>query len=431
MRALATILLAAVLSTAICARAADNGIADKPYMGWSSWSSLRKDFDEGKIVAEADVMADKLKKYGYTYIDLDAGWHNDQDFDENGRRLPDATKFPHGIKWLADYVHSKGLKFGLYVEPGMPIVAYNKNGIIAGTNIHIADITDATQNGNTLRKNFYKIDFTKSGSSEWVDSSAELIASWGVDFIKCDFVGPSTLRSEDTRDDVKHWYAALQKQHPIWFELSNNLRLEDVEFYRQYSNGWRIDNDVEAYRNTKGLTDWPHILRRFKDVPKWAAFAGKGGWNDLDSLELGPGDKTGLTPDERRTAMTLWCISCAPLFLGTDLTQLTDEDLPIITNSEAIAIDQAGEIATPISQDTPQQVWRVKNQDGSYTVALFNLADAKASVGVKWTVLQVAGTASVRDLWQHKDLGNVDTGFSVELSPHACALLKIIPAQHQ
>src|SRR5262245_41790006 len=119
------------------ARADDNGIANKPYMGWSSWSFYSKGFDEAAIVAQADVMAAKLKKYGYTYINIDAGWHNDKDFDEHGRRLFDAEKFPHGIKWLSDYVHSKGLKFGLYIEPGMPAEAFNQNGAILGTNIRI------------------------------------------------------------------------------------------------------------------------------------------------------------------------------------------------------------------------------------------------------------------------------------------------------
>ena len=166
MRELLTSVVSLALGVLACsaASAADNGVADKPYMGWSSWSCFAKDVDEAKIVAQADAMADKLKKYGYTYINIDAGWHNDKDFDEHGRRLVDAKKFPHGIPWLADYVHGKGLKLGLYVEPGMPIVAYNQNGVILGTNIHIADITDATQSGNTLHKNFYKIDFTKPGA---------------------------------------------------------------------------------------------------------------------------------------------------------------------------------------------------------------------------------------------------------------------------
>ena len=243
--------------------------------------------------------------------------------------------------------------------------------------------------------------------------------------MKFDFVGPSTRKPVDTREDVKQWYEALQKRRPIWFELSNNLRVEDGDFYRQNSNGWRINGDVEIHK-PDALTDWSRIARRFKDLPAWAKFAGKGGWNDLDSLEVGAGEKTGLTLEERRTAMTLWCVSCAPIYLGVDLTKLTDEDWPIITNSEAIAIDQAGVVATPISQETPQQIWRAKNADGSWTVALFNLADKPAAVSVSWKDLGI-GDAQVRDLWGHADLGEMASGYHDDVEPHGCRLLKVTP----
>ena len=422
------LLLVCVVLACMPARGADNGLGDKPYMGWSSWSCFSKKFDEAAIVAQADVMADKLKKYGYTYINIDAGWHNDKDFDEHGRRLPDASKFPHGIKWLADYVHSKGLKFGLYIEPGMPVEAFNKNGTILVTDISIADITDASTMGNTLGKNFYRIDFTRPGAEQWVQSSADLLSSWGVDFIKCDFVGPSTRKPVDTRAEVKLWHAMLQKQRPVWLELSNNLRVEDAEVWRTCSNGWRVGPDVEAHKPNQ-LTDWSRVSRTFAIAPKWAEFAGKGGWNDLDSLEIGNGAKTGLSLEERRTVMTLWCICCAPLYLGTDLTQLIDEDLEIITNTEVIAIDQAGNVARPISQDTAQQVWVAKNADGSFIVALFNINDKQANVSVKWRELAFKGGARVRDLWRHIELGELSDGFGVELDPHACRLLKVTPVE--
>jgi hypothetical protein len=425
-RSLASIFCTLCLVITIRAGAADNGIADMPYMGWSSWSCFQKNFDEQKIIAQVDVMADKLKKYGFTYINIDAGWHNDKDFDEHGRRLPDAKKFPQGIQHLADYVHSKGLKLGLYIEPGMPVEAYNQNGVVLGTDIHIAGFTDATQQANTLDRNFYRIDFKKPGAKQWVDSSADLLTSWGVDFIKCDFVGPNTHKKVDSSEDVKLWYLALQRHRPVWFELSNNLLIENAEFYRQYSNGWRIDNDVEKYRSDT-VTDWPHVLRRFKDAPAWAKFAGKGGWNDLDSLEIGCGAKTGLTFDERRTTMTLWCICCAPLYLGVDLTKLVDEDWPIISNTEAIEIDQAGVAAIPISQETPQQVWRAKNADGSFTVALFNLADEEAPAKVAFSDLGLTGPGKVRDLWEHSDVADSVDQFSTSLQPHACRLLRISP----
>jgi len=407
----------------------DNGLAQKPYMGWSSWSYLKKDkLNEEAVMAQADVMAEKLKKYGYTYINIDAGWHNDKDFDANGRRMCDSSKFPRGMKFIGDYLHSKGLKFGLYIEPGMPVEAYNQNGTILGTNIRVQEITDATQFANTLGKNFYRIDFSKPGAREWLESEAELLASYGVDFIKLDFVGPSSRKSVDTRDEVKLWYTALQKRRPVWFELSNNLRVADAQFWQQCSNGWRIGGDIEAPgKAPKPLTVWSRVVTRFRDAPKWTKFAGKGGWNDLDSIIVGNGEKTGLSLEERRTVMTLWCISCAPLYLGVDLTDLADEDLPIITNTEAITLNQAGVVATPLSQDQPEQVWTAKNADGSYTVALFNLADKPSAVAVNWADIGITGAAQVRDLWSHTDLGDMLDGFSADLESHCCRLLKVTP----
>ena len=127
--------------------------------------------------------------------------------------------------------------------------------------------------------------------------------------------------------------------------------------------------------------------------------------------------------------MTLWCICCAPLYLGPDLTHLIDEDLEIITNTEVIAIDQAGNVARPISQDTPQQVWVAKNADGSFVVALFNLNDKQASVSVKWRELELKGAARVRDLWSHTELGELPEGFTADLVPHACRLLRVTPVE--
>ncbi len=407
-----------------------------PLMGWSSWSStwnsLGQKFNEDYLKAQADAMADKLKSAGYVYINLDDGWA--KGFDEHGRLQPDPKKFPHGIAALADYIHSKGLKLGIYLTPGLRAEAYDANGTVAGTDIHLQSFADPNQTGNTQR-NFpgksYHIDYAKPGAKEYIQSYADLLASWGVDYIKFDFVGPGGGNTKaDTREDVKQWQAALQKTgRPIWLELSNSLSFENVAWWKTYANGWRIEGDVEAYnRNgTPRLTTWTKVAVRFKDAPKWAPYAGPGGWNDLDSLEIGNGDADGLTVDERKTAITLWAISCSPLILGADLTKLDDRDLALLTNAEVIAVDQAGHVATPLSQTTPQQVWQAKNPDGSYTVALFNLGDAPANVSVQWSDLGITGSATARDLWAQKSLGQLDSGYSATLPAHACALLTVRP----
>jgi hypothetical protein len=403
-----------------------------PLLGWSSWSNTwsagGKKLNEDYIKTQADVMAAKLKFSGYTYINLDDGWPHG--FDEHGRLQPDPGKFPDGISGLATYVHSKGLKLGIYLTPGLRAEAWQGNGTVAGTNISLRDIADPAQTGNTQKNSpgkAYHIDFTKPGAKEYIQSYADLLASWGVDYIKMDFVGPGGGNTKaDTREDIRQWQAALKKTgRPIWLELSNSLSIANIDVWKASANGWRIEGDVENYGKDRKLTRWAKVALRFNDAPKWAAFAGPGGWNDLDSVEIGNGDNDGLTLDERQTVMTLWAISCSPIILGADLTKLDDGDLKLLTNPEVLAVQQAGHVATPLDQKSPQQVWRVKNPDGSYTVALFNLDAAPAKLEVKWSDLGLAANASVRDLWARQNLGKLADGYSTTLAPHASQLIQV------
>ncbi|MBV9615129.1 MAG: hypothetical protein JO031_06725 [Ktedonobacteraceae bacterium] len=225
---------------------------------------------------------------------------------------------------------------------------------------------------------------------------------------------------------MQHWEAALKATgRPVWIELSNSLSFANVKDWQAVANGWRITGDVECYSHCPNLTDWAKVSGRFTAVPKWVPYAGPGGWNDLDSLEIGNGAKDGLTPDERQTTMTLWSISAAPLILGTDLTTLDSADMTLLTNTEVLAVDQAGHPAHPVSQATPQQVWWAKNADGSYTVALFNLGGATANVTVNWSELGLSGSHSVHDLWSHQNLGSFSGSFTASLRTHASRLLTV------
>lgn len=168
---------------------------------------------------------------------------------------------------------------------------------------------------------------------------------------------------------------------------------------------------------------------RFSKNARWAPYGGPGGWNDFDSLEIGNGKIDGLTPTESQTVMIFWCINCSPLCLGTDLTRMTAGGFKIITNKAAIAIDQAGHIAKPLSQKTPQQVWVIRHADGSFTVALFNLAKTSAKVDVTWRDLGMAQpNARVKDLWAQQELGSLPGGFTATLPAHGSRLLRVTPA---
>lgn len=419
--------------------------ATRPYMGWSSWSSLRRHVTAEKIEEQARVLAERLKPYGYTSINIDSGWCNGYDakgdiypnhHDEYGRPLPNPTEFPDGIAAVATRLHSLGLKFGIYLTPGLKVSVYEANSRILGTSHTVRDIADTSRWGSKFPhtgpqafRASYAIDYSKPGAQEYIQSEADLFASWGVDFIKIDWSGVRGGKQPvDTRPDIEHWAIALKKTgRPIWLELSGGQDVHYAPFWTQYANGCRIDPDVEVGDNSPTLTTWRQISKRFQDAPKWARYAAPGYWNDLDSLEIGDGPHDGLTAVEKQSAMTLWCISCSPLYTGADLTHLDPADFDLLTNREAIAIDQAGRVATPLSQATPQQVWRVKNPDGSFTVALFNLANAPATITARWTDLGLQGPASVHDLWSHTDLGQFEDEFAAPLEPHASRLLTIKP----
>jgi hypothetical protein len=278
-----------------------------------------------------------------------------------------------------------------------------------------------------------------------------------VDFIKFDFVGPGGGRiASDNREELRQWHAALAKaSHPIWLELSNYLSIDQAPLWRATSNGWRIENDIECYgpcdRSTdpaiKGnLTVWSKVVTRFKDIPQWIAYAGPGsaaggGWNDLDTLELGNGDKDGITPDERQSMFLLWSISCAPLFLGTDLTKMDPDDLKLLSNPDVIAIDQAGIPARPLDiqhlRNKPQQAWMTKYADGTLVLTVFNLDAAQAEVKLDWREIDALrdtklaarvanGKAPVlHDLISGADTPAVVDGLTVTLAPHASRVFRI------
>jgi len=229
----------------------------------------------------------------------------------------------------------------------------------------------------------------------------------------------------DTRDDVKAWSQALSAHH-IWLEISWALDHNYVDFWKKYANGWRVDWDVQSYKPHVSQTEWANIARLFPDAALWWRDAGPGGWNDFDAVDVGNGPESGLTDVERQTAMTLWAISCAQLYTGSDLTRLDDYGLKLLTNEEVIAVDQAGHPAHPVSMATNQQVWYANNGDGTYTVGLFNLDSSPATVTVNWRDIGLTGSAAVRDLWTHHNLGIFDTGYtSADLPAHGSRLLKV------
>lgn len=445
---LAVSLLAVAMATvpagpaAAAPRPSPSVVAQYPYMGWSSWSLESTNFPgvdptgqeswltEQHVLAQADVMAAKLASHGYTYVNIDAGWLGG--FDAYGRPVPNATTFPDGIRHIADYVHHKGLKLGIYLAVGLYVQAYGGGDtpIFGTTNCHTRDIVYPdlrTTNGWNLG---YLINYASPCAQAYVDSIANEFAGWQVDYLKMDGVGPGSNQGDanhDNTNDIKAWSAALQRTgRPIQYVLSWSLSHNQAATWMRYSNGWRIDTDVECYCGT--LVTWNNSVKeRWNDVVQWIPDAGPGHWNNLDALDVGNGTMDGINDTERQSYMTLWAIEAAPLFSGDDLTTLDSYGLSLLTNDEVIAVDQAGVPARPVSQATDQQVWYAHNPDGSVTVALFNLGADTATVTANWSDIGVGGPARVRDLWQHQDLGRANGQFGATLPSHGSRLLRITP----
>ncbi|WP_435131686.1 glycoside hydrolase family 27 protein [Actinacidiphila sp. bgisy144] len=417
-------------TTAPAAHAEGNGAALAPQSGWSSWSFIRKNPTEANIEAQAAAMASTgLVGHGFDYINIDDFYYLNpsQTVDSYGRWVVDTGKFPDGMASVANYVHGKGEKFGMYLTPGIPVAAYNQNTPIQGTSYHARDIVSNTssyeKNYNFGDGSMYFIDYDKNpaAAQAYLNSWADLLASYGVDYLKMDGVGP------DDTADVQHWSTALnQSGRTIHFQLSNSLDVKNAAVWKNNSNGWRIDGDVECYCST--LTNWNNVSQRFNDLPAWVAYDSPGGWGDPDSVDIGNGSSDGLTVDERRTEMTLWSISAAPLVLGTDLTHMDSTDLSLLTNDEVLAVDRAGRPAHPVVQGAQQQTWWAYNGDGTYTVGLFNLSGATADVTANWSDLGFTGSATVHDDWSHTDLGSSTNSFTASLPSHGSRLLKVTPA---
>lgn len=415
-------------------------------MGWSSWSFIRSHPTEEKIKAQADALiAAKLAAAGYRYINIDDGWTDH--FDDHGIPAPNLERFPDGMDGMAKYMHQHGLLFGIYLNPGISEKLYKQNPQIAGTTAHIADITDTAQPGST-RRGSYRIDFSKPAAATYIASQVKQFDAWGVDFIKMDFVGPGGGNlPADNREEMRQWHAALSRaSRPIWLELSNYLSVDQAPLWRATSNGWRIENDIECYSVCDkspdpalhgNLTIWSKVVVRFADIVRWIPYAGPGGWNDLDTLELGNGDRDGITPAERQSMFILWSISCAPLYLGTDLTKMDPADLTLISNREIIAIDQAGVPARPLDiqhlRNKPQQAWLTTYPDGSAVLALFNLDQGPANLKISWSeidALRDTHFAAAKSLTLHDMISSADTpgdpaGLSVDLDAHASRVFRI------
>ena len=432
------IVITVVVAFLPCASAQVNNTGQKPYLGWSSFSqqTIQGNFlTQANMITQSDALkASGLQEHGFVYINLDSGWQGS--FDQNGRPIPNNTTFPD-IKVMVDHIHANGQKAGIYWIPGIEQPAVDGNYPILGTPYHTQDIAVIPlAKGNAFAANppnpyHDKIDFTKPGAQEYIDSIVELFSSWGFDFIKLDAVTPGSYSNDlsiDNRADVEAWSNAIAKtRRLIWLTVSWQLSEDYADVWQQWSNARRIDDDVECEGRCATLTNWPRIvLREYDDVGWEHETSTTLGWNDMDTLDVGDGTLDGLSDVEKQTAITIWAMANSPMYLGGDLTKLDNFAKSAFTNDELIVVDQSGLPAVQVTGG-PQPVWMSKQADGSIYVAVYNLNGLSSKVTVRWSDLGFRHALAVRDVWNHTNLGPSAAAFTTTLVGHGSRLLKVTP----
>lgn len=377
------------------AKAENNGLGRTPVLGWSSWSFIREQPTAAKIEAQARALKTSgLQKLGYEYVNLDDFWYEcpgnqGPAVNRYGLWIIDSSRFPahghtNGIKALAEYIHGLGMKFGIYVTPGISKQAVRKNTPILGTPYTAGEIAEPS-----IKENNYNcggmvgINFTKPGAQQYINSWADRFARWGVDFVKLDGIANRNV------PEIEAWSKAIrQSGRPMILDVTEGSFTSAIApILMKYANQWEFSPDIECYSCEKHgssypLTDWKNVRKRFDLVAEWQPYAHPGGFNDYDSIEVGNGENNGLTPAERKTQLSLWALGAAPLLLGVDLTHLDPQDLKYLKNTAVLAVDQDSIAARRVLSTGRRQVFAKIEPDGDVIVGLFNTGGTAERVSV-------------------------------------------------
>lgn len=436
---IASSVLVGTVAVAPTASAENNGVERTPVLGWSSWSFLRANPTATNIEAEARALHDSgLESIGYRYVNLDDFWYQcpgsqGPNVDANGRWVIDSSRFPsrgseNGIQVVADYVHSLGLKFGIYLTPGVSAQAVAQHSAIAGTKYTVDQIAEPSASQNNYNcGGMDGIDYSKPGAQAYTNSWADMLASWGVDYVKFDGI------TDNNTADIKAWSAALrQTGRPIVLNITQGSFTSAISStLMAYANQWEFAPDIECYdceqgSNSYPLTSWSNVENRFNYVAKWQPYAGPGGFNDYDSIEVGNGSNDGLTPIERQTQMSLWALGASPFILGVDLTNLDPSDLAYLKNTDVLAVDQDSIAAKRISNGGTEQVFAKTEARGDVIVGLFNTGGTAQTVSVADKKLGLpAGAHRLDDLWTHTSSTSSGNTISASVPAHGVALYRI------
>lgn len=354
-------------------------LAQTPPMGWNSWNKFACHVSEQLIRETADAMVSSgMKAAGYQYVNIDDCWQVSRD--ANGTIVADAKTFPSGIKTLADYVHGKGLKLGIYTDVGTMTCA------------------------------------KRPGSKDHYEQDAKTYAEWGVDYVKVDWCHTEGLDPESAYPQFRD--ALAKAGRPIVFSICNWGVKAPWKWGPTTGNLWRTTGDInDTYDRMSVIGFQQNGLEKY---------AGPGHWNDPDMLEVGNG---GMTRDEYRTHMALWAILAAPLLAGNDVRSMNAETKDLLLNPEVIAVDQdaKGVQGRRIWDEGPLEIWARPLADGSQAVGLFNRGESSLLMTLEMKQLGVTGTVHLRDLLDHKDLGTATGSYTTQVPVHGVVMLKISP----
>ena len=436
----------------------------RPPLGWNSWDSYGQAVTEAEVKANADFMAARLAKFGWRYVVVDIEWSEPQrlgpdypvrsrsEIDAHGRFVPDPGRFPsaaggRGFEPLADYVHRKGLAFGVHIVRGIPRLAVERNTPIEGSPYRAADIADKADYCD-WNEDQWGVDIRKPGAQAWYDALFRQLAGWGVDFVKADDL---CYRGEE----IAMIRRAIDRTgRPIVLSLSYGpMPLDKGDALAAHANMWRLLGDLWDY--------WDQVLPAFRHLHEWTPFAGPGHWPDPDMLPLGRlralpegwskavtmnrgyfemvshGGREDvpnfLTRDEQLTVMTLWTIARAPLMVGGDLPTSDDWTIRLLTNAEALAVNQSSRANRQLFHANGLAAWTAVSADGKRTyVAVFNAADKPAgglepgiAVPVRLADLGLAGDVLATDVWTGRPAGAFRGEFAPVVPFHGAGLYRL------
>jgi alpha-galactosidase len=372
------------------------GLALTPPMGWNTWNKFACDVSDELVRGMADAMVKSgMKDAGYQYVVIDDCWQVSRD--AQGNIVADAQRFPHGIKPVADYVHSLGLKFGIYSDAGALTCQKRPAGL----------------------------------GHEYQD--ARTYAAWDVDYLKYDWC--NTLPGQDARSSYANIRQALDASgRPIVLSICEWGTHQPWLWGKEVGgNLWRTTGDIQDH--WAGQQKWPDgsccsngMLDIADQNEPLYSYAGPGHWNDPDMLEIGNG---GMTTTEYRSHFSLWALMAAPLMAGNDLRSMAPDIREVLTNKEVIAIDQdpLGRQGRRVAKDGDLEVWAKQLKDGDRAVMLLNRGSSQQNATVSWEQIgyPVHLSASVRDLWAHKDLGKFTGKFSAQVESHGVVMVTVRP----